>query len=213
MLCQNCGEREATFHLSKTVNGEKSEVHLCPRCAEQQGSAALAFQAPSIHQLLASLIGSTSGAGTGTAPTRDKAGGGQPACPGCGFTYSQFAHTGRMGCSQCYETFADQLAPLLRKVHSATEHTGKAPKRAAGPLKLKREISSLRRELQAAVGQEDFERAAQLRDRIRALEKQVQGTANQPGAGTGTATGQRRDPGTRPVTKPRTRKPPEEGSP
>lgn len=200
MICQNCGEREATFHLSKTVNGEKTEVHLCPRCAEQQGTAAMAFQAPSIHQLLASLIGSTTGGGAAAAPARDPGKSSQPVCPGCGFTYGQFAHTGRMGCGRCYETFADQLGPLLRKVHSATEHTGKAPKRAAGPLKIKREIAALRRELQMAIGQEDFERAAQLRDRIRELEKEAQ-PASAPA-----------ERSTRPVTKPRTRPTQGEGS-
>lgn len=207
MICQNCGEREATFHFSKTINGEKSEVHLCSRCAEQQGTANLAFQAPSIHQLLASLIGSTSGSGAATAPARDPGAGSQPVCPGCGFSYGQFAHTGRMGCSRCYEAFADQLGPLLRKVHSATEHTGKAPRRAEGPLKLKREISALRRELQVAIGQEDFERAAQLRDRIRALERQAQEAAASPPASAPTDS-----PGKRSSPKGRGSRAREEGS-
>lgn len=106
-----------------------------------------------------------------------------------------------MGCGQCYETFADQLGPLLRKVHSATEHTGKTPKRAAGPLKLKREIQALRRELQAAVAEEDFERAAQLRDRIRELETKVQ-PASTPAA----------ESATRPAARARPRRKTEEGS-
>lgn len=180
MVCQHCGEREATFHLTKTVNGEKTELHLCPRCAEQQGTVSLPFQAPSIHQLLASLIGSSPGSPPLATP--DKKAGREPICPGCGMSYAHFAETGRMGCSQCYETFSQQLQPLLRKVHSASEHTGKAPKRAAGPLKLKREIAALRKELQVAVNQEDFERAAQLRDRVRSLEQQSQAAAQQMAA-------------------------------
>ena len=33
MLCEICGENEATFHYSEVVNGNKTEHHLCSECA------------------------------------------------------------------------------------------------------------------------------------------------------------------------------------
>jgi len=53
-------------------------------------------------------------------------------------------------------------------------HTGKVPLRQAGRLRIERELERLRQELQEAIGKEEYERAAVLRDRIRMLEKQQQ---------------------------------------
>lgn len=31
MMCQECGQRPATLHFTKIVNGDKTEFHLCER--------------------------------------------------------------------------------------------------------------------------------------------------------------------------------------
>jgi protein arginine kinase activator len=49
------------------------------------------------------------------------------------------------------------------------------PKRAGGRLKTKREIDRLKKEMQVRIEREDFETAAQLRDRIRELENEMSG--------------------------------------
>lgn len=33
MNCEECGKRQATLHLTKIVNGEKTEYHICEQCA------------------------------------------------------------------------------------------------------------------------------------------------------------------------------------
>jgi len=35
MLCENCGERRAEVHFVRVLNGEKREEHICRQCAEQ----------------------------------------------------------------------------------------------------------------------------------------------------------------------------------
>lgn len=35
MLCENCGERKAEVHFVRVVNGEKREEHMCRQCAEE----------------------------------------------------------------------------------------------------------------------------------------------------------------------------------
>ncbi len=67
--------------------------------------------------------------------------------------------------------FSQQLEPVLRRIHGGTVHAGKIPARQAGPLKVRRELEGLRQELKEAIGKEDYERAAVLRDRIRLLER------------------------------------------
>ncbi len=172
MLCQQCGQRPASFHLTKVVNGEKSEAHLCEVCAQQQGGYVQGLgPAFSIHQLLAGLL---------NYPTQftglpDAGSPGTIVCRDCGLTYEDFAHTGRLGCGRCYEEFQPMLEPLMRRIHGAVQHTGKTPARTGKQVAAKREIVQLRADLQDAISREDFERAARLRDRIRALEQKDAG--------------------------------------
>ena len=92
-------------------------------------------------------------------------------CPKCGLDLAGFQQIGKFGCAKCYETFKEYINPLVRKIHGADVHRGLRPgrKRAAKGAPCG-ELDALRRELQEAVEKEEYERAAQLRDRIRTLE-------------------------------------------
>ncbi|WP_338553319.1 UvrB/UvrC motif-containing protein [Paenibacillus sp. KS-LC4] len=171
MICQECGKRPATLHFTKIVGGEKTEFHICEACARERGEGipgtANGF---SIHSLLSGLLdfdpsGTSGSAGTKACPVIR--------CDECGFTYAQFSKIGRFGCSACYKHFSDKLDPLLKRVHGSTVHTGKIPKRTGGQLQNKRELDQLRRELYDCIEQEEFESAAQIRDRIRELERKI----------------------------------------
>jgi protein arginine kinase activator len=94
-------------------------------------------------------------------------------CENCGLTYSQFAQGGKLGCSNCYEVFKDKLNPLIRRIHSSERHKGKVPARTGGKLRLIKEIESLKTELGNLVKNEEFEKAAEVRDRIKDLEKRL----------------------------------------
>lgn len=171
MLCEECRKRQATYHVTKVVNGEKTEMHLCEVCARDKGDLGISLEAPTIHQLLAGLLsfgaqapGATDGA---TRAGRD------PVCAGCGLTYAEFARSGKLGCSRCYDEFENQLDPLVRRIHGAVEHTGKSPARKASRFRTRRRLEELRAELQRAIQQERFEQAAALRDQIRELERKA----------------------------------------
>ena len=96
-------------------------------------------------------------------------------CPNCGMTYESFRKMGRLGCSQCYETFKGYLQPLLKKIHGSSQHFGKAPvkapKIAVKEKKAVYSIEELKAKMQKAIQAEEFEEAAKLRDQIRELEK------------------------------------------
>jgi protein arginine kinase activator len=168
--CQECGNRPATLHFTKIVGGEKTELHICETCARDKGELIPGTQSGfSIHNLLSGLM-NFDPAGAGTEMK-------QPAvrCDTCGMTYNQFSKIGRFGCSECYKHFDERLDPLLKRVHGNTAHVGKVPKRAGGKVRTKREIDELKKEMQDRIEHEDFESAAQLRDRIKNLEKEVSG--------------------------------------
>jgi protein arginine kinase activator len=199
MNCQECKQRPATVHLTKIFNSQKTELHLCEACAKHHDEIPFNFgfsMEPnfSIQKFLAGLLGSAAAPASGAESTPADSGAGStpasghppgapdpdeaveealaavPHCSNCGMTYSQFRQIGRFGCSQCYQSFAGQLEPLLRRVQGNSRHTGKAPLRTRENLGYKREIEQLRQELQAAISAEAYERAAVLRDRIHALE-------------------------------------------
>ncbi|MEO0447299.1 MAG: UvrB/UvrC motif-containing protein, partial [Verrucomicrobiota bacterium] len=102
-------------------------------------------------------------------------------CKNCGFSQSDFKKTGRMGCSECYEVFADGLESLLNAMHKGTHHLGKIPpphRLDAAQQGLSDEIESLQKKLMDSVEQEDYEEAARIRDELRKLEAEVLRSGN-----------------------------------
>ncbi|MFO7264710.1 MAG: UvrB/UvrC motif-containing protein [Limnochordales bacterium] len=169
MLCEQCKQAPATVHITQVVNDVRREMHLCEQCAAQvTGDLGLSWPTFSFNKLLGGLLAPDSVTGLAGAPAT----GGR--CPNCGLSFADYRRMGLLGCSQCYETFDRQLEPVLRRLHGNTVHTGKVPLRQAGRLRIERELERLRQELQEAIGKEEYERAAVLRDRIRMLEKQQQ---------------------------------------
>jgi len=164
MLCQICGKREATFHFKEVINDKIRELHLCEECARKKGFLSESFFLPSFS--LSSLIGGFTE--EAEIPFSIAS---QVECPHCGLTYEQIREKGKIGCSFCYQTFKDYLAPLLERIHGHTRHLGKAP-RGLKMSEKEKEIHKLRKELEDAVKQEEYEKAAVLRDKIRKLEKE-----------------------------------------
>lgn len=168
LLCDKCKKRPAVFHHWNIVNGSKSEEHLCEECAAAQGQVmenlAPAFGLPNLLQGLFQAQPALQGAAGAF---------GEERCEACGLTTREFRQNGQFGCRQCYEKFDGMLDSLFRRLHGNTQHTGKVPKTRGGRLRVKRRLDELRRELKEAVSQEAYERAAELRDEIRELEKQL----------------------------------------
>ncbi len=172
MLCE-CGEREATIHEVIIKNGKKIEKHLCEVCAQKQGMASKPQGAP-ISQLISSFV-------LATAPPRSTK---ALRCEACGLSYETFRSSGQLGCPECYDAFAKELASLLERSHEgATHHVGKTPRRAFGggrtsgvPVdpaqQMRRKIErirKLRKDLERALAEERYERAAEIRDEIERL--------------------------------------------
>jgi len=98
-------------------------------------------------------------------------------CPNCGFTQADFKKAGRLGCSQCYQTFAEGLEGLLKSMHKGTKHVGKVPQALRQSRELSERLKNLQKKLDRAVSSEDFEQAASLRDEIKETKDQIEHTA------------------------------------
>jgi protein arginine kinase activator len=168
MICQECQQETASVHITKIVNGRKTELHLCRRCAQAHDELDFSFEPKlSLHNLLGSLLGES------MRGSREALRKGKVQCPSCALTFAQFSQIGRLGCSDCFPAFDEQLAPLLRRIHGSSRHTGKVPRRSQGAVRFVRELERLREELKLRVQKEEFEKAAELRDQIKALENEM----------------------------------------
>jgi protein arginine kinase activator len=166
--CDHCA-KPAVVHNTVIVNGNMTEVHLCEEHAAAAGIN-MPGHAP-IHQLLGQL------AQAGAARPKS------PACGECGHTFHDFKTSGLLGCAACYDAFASTVAPVIERAHGgATEHVGSAPAGADEAKQRAALLVQLLRELEQAVAAEQYERAAQLRDRIKDLRPAgAPGTASGPG--------------------------------
>jgi protein arginine kinase activator len=137
------------------------KVNLCEACSKEKG-----VQDPTSFALADLLLG------IGAAEEIEK---GAPAkkCPVCAFSQADFKKTGRLGCSECYVTFAEGLGSLLKAMHKGTEHVGKLPERAHRTMALSQRVRALTENLHKAVADENYETAASLRDQIKRLESEL----------------------------------------
>ena len=149
MKCQRC-PKQATLHITEVIQPDGfEELHLCEECAKK-------YLYPS---------------------AKGKKGNGDPDDPGgkvcqaCGIKFVEFRNTGRLGCPHDYDSFKDELIPLLESIHGEPKHQGKTPRRRPAEKAEQHELAKLRRKLQTAITEEEYEEAAKLRDRIRQLEE------------------------------------------
>ncbi len=165
MLCDDCG-KPANIRYVEMVDGELRDLHLCDACANTRGMAL--SLSPLAGPLVNLLMGLLDEMGAGQVPA--DAG---PVCPECGLTHAEFRSSGKLGCPACYEAFAAELKPLLRRIHGSTVHAGTIPSKAPSDIESSRRVRVLQLEQQRAVRAEEYERAAELRDQIRRLESDM----------------------------------------
>ena len=157
MQCMICKQNEAKVHLTQIVEDKMQKVDLCQECAEKKG-----VNDPAGFSLADLLLG------LGASQEMAQAGGGEEiACPNCGFTQSDFKKAGRLGCSDCYRTFAEGLEGLLKTMHKGTKHVGKTPVALKQSHDLSERLKALQKKLDRAISEENFENAAHLRDEIK----------------------------------------------
>ena len=157
MLCIICKQNQAKVHLTQIVGDKMQKVDLCEECAKNKG-----VNDPAGFSLADLLLG------LGASQEIDKGSDGvEIKCPNCGFTQSDFKKAGRLGCSECYKTFAEGLESLLKTMHKGVRHVGKVPQALRQSQDLSNQLKQLQKQLDKAVTDENFEHAAGLRDEIK----------------------------------------------
>ncbi len=166
MLCQKCKKNPANVYYKKNINGHVTEIAMCSECAAKSGldlNAGFSIADPFEDGL--NLLGSFFGmpARHTASLTRGKT------CPLCGSTLADISESGMVGCSECYKTFGEELAPSIAKIHGRTRHAGRGPKEFKAKQEKENKLASLKQKLDEAVGRQEFEEAAKLRDEIKRI--------------------------------------------
>jgi protein arginine kinase activator len=171
--CEECGEAAAIIHLLRVENGSVTHIRLCQGCAEN-----LAGHTEGMSLVLAvpSALGHS-----GKKKEKDEAGRvpfPKPVlqvCTVCGTTLSDLTESGMVGCSVCYQVFADHLQKLIQGEAELSAHLGKVPQRGSEGDVVRREVMRLQRMLRELVDCERFEEAASVRDKLAELGRTTSG--------------------------------------
>ena len=168
MICQSCGKAQATTHFKRIINGEVTEGHLCSDCAKALGVNDMfsGFDF-GFSDLLNEFFADSPVAALSANSVK---------CESCGSSFNDIVKSGRIGCADCYETFFDKLMPSIQRLHGNTKHEGKVPlNEVTNEPEEANEVAVLREQLNKAIGDEDFETAAELRDKIKEWEGKKNG--------------------------------------
>ncbi len=171
MICEKCKLNQARIHIVKIYQGKKISMNLCEQCALLYENIIIdPSGGKNINNFVSNLFEAIHG-------NQGIAAKGIPVikCEECGLTLDGFRKSGRLGCSNCYKVFMENVEVVLEKVQAKNFHIGKIPERSGGELKKKNEIMSLKKKLKDRIKKEEFEEAALLRDKIRTLEKSIAG--------------------------------------
>ena len=163
MLCQHCGQNEATRHYTTTMGGETRQTHLCAACAAgtgfdaefQKTFPAFTFNIPALMTDMMGLRALRPGG----------------VCPACGLRLEELTRSGQVGCAGCYDAFKPSLDPYIRRVHGDVRHTGRIPAGVAPEMERRRKLEALECEMKESIQTQAFERAAELRDQIARLKE------------------------------------------
>ena len=164
MICNICGTKEASIHLTEITNGQMIEVHICEACAEEKGTEFKTYF--NFGDLLANV--------PGLEDLLESSGKKTPLlCKTCGMSYEEFGKNGRLGCADCYEAFRKPLAAVIKQVQRAGYHVGKKPSKIAKSVRNVHDLRQLQERLRKSVETESFEEAARLRDEIKQMEEKL----------------------------------------
>lgn len=153
MICDVCKGRNASVRVKKMVSGRLTDHFLCAECAIRFGYAKTIHPFYDIDPQPEAML----------------------RCPCCGCSIQEITEMGMAGCASCYDTFRDRMLVNIEKIHGKVSYAGWVPPSSSLRIQNEKRIAEARAELAEAIEREDFERAAELRDLIHAIQNTPQG--------------------------------------
>ncbi|MCH5149137.1 MAG: UvrB/UvrC motif-containing protein [Spirochaetales bacterium] len=170
MKCDICKKRDAVFHMQEQSAMGVRKISLCVECALTKG---LNIRAEDIDKLFASFISNIFAEGQ-TSPVNIAS---QTAarililkCPECGRSLEDITKTNEVGCPKCFSYFKNVIDAMLANMNNSINYRGNFPTDLRTKHDYRVEIFNLKKQLKQCVSMEDFDKAAEIRDKIKALQ-------------------------------------------
>jgi protein arginine kinase activator len=164
MKCEICGLKDAVIHIRQIQKDLLHELHICEECAQEKGLIREEESELPIANLLSGLLEGKDVTGAGDV---------KEVCPRCGLKASEFRKQGKLGCAECFRAFEKDVKAIVSQMAARPRHTGKVPHTLIIEQSAGSKGEGLRDELREAVEREEYELAAQLRDRLKELGSDV----------------------------------------
>lgn len=173
MKCELCKKNSATIHIQEIINGQKKSLHICPECAAKKTDENPVLQGINLAEMLYNLSDQISDKEDQVVENQQddndsKSATAKLTCENCNWDTGKFRKTGRLGCEDCYGTFKEILSSALKNMHRGMLHMGKHPgihENKEGE-QVMLEIMTLQKKLDDHIGKEEYEKAAEIRDKI-----------------------------------------------
>ena len=160
--CDICHKRNATIHLQQIMGNREVNLHICNTCAMEHGISR------DKDKIEVSLTGLFAGLVDIEGEYQRKK---SRVCPACGLELKAFRKEEQPRCPACFETFAHEIRQFYENHGISETYSGRLPQKLEAFKRLYRKKEELTQSLELAVSNEDYEKAAQLRDRLKDLEK------------------------------------------
>ena len=159
MICDMCKLNEAKVSVEQVADGVTKTIYLCPACSQRLG---FGMFSETIDISITKILGDKD----------NDDGRKSEQCPVCGLSFREIESKKMIGCPECSSFFKAEIMEILGKKKKNLKYSGFITDEQSSETFFETHSSEeLHEELKKAVETEDYERAAALRDEIKALEK------------------------------------------
>lgn len=151
MLCQNCGKKPVDLIIEINDGNKKERFSLCRDCFRDYYQKILKDTFKELLQIIEEKFFKDS-----------------EYCLYCGRSWKEIEESKEIGCVNCYKIFKDRLESILEKMYGKKKYKGRTPKSSGEKMA---EILKNKILLSKAIEEENYEKAAEIRDYLKKLRK------------------------------------------
>ena len=163
MLCDLCKKNPAAIHIEKHNGEKKTQLKVCCECAGIEGLTPENLNGESLQKLINGIYSMHN-------QNASK-------CLTCDTDSETFERTGKVGCPDCYTYLSQNINIQSWQKTPHCKHIGKTPYNyTIKPSVIENDeeaIDVLEQKLVFCISEEDYEKAAILRDRIEEMKKAI----------------------------------------
>lgn len=174
MKCSICKKKEAIMHIREYTDNGVNKINLCLDCALKNG---ISTDKDNLNQFFKSLIKNLldlTDRNMFILPQSMSNKYEKTKCPTCKSSFNDILKDGLLGCSTCYTVFSQVIEYTIYRYNHSLNYKGKLPLYIKEVKNNRTTLLKLKRQLKKSILEENFSDAAIIRDKIKALKKEIE---------------------------------------